>query len=65
MTTGFDTGLVPYAPYQQATVGSKPGRILVAVTAGEAQEMETNLEASLDDALGSAAAAFQITVEII
>ena len=65
VTTGFDTGLVPYAPYQQATVGSKPGRILVAVVAGEAQEMETKLQSYLDEALGSAAAAFQITVEMV
>ena len=65
VTTGFDTGIVPYAPVQQATVGNKPGRILVAVVAGEAQEMETKLQSYLDDALGSAAAAFQITVEMV
>lgn len=65
VTTGFDTALVPYAPYQQATVGSKPGRILVAVTSGEAQEMGTKLQAYLDDALGPAATAFQISVEMV
>ena len=65
VTTGFDTAIVPYAPVQQATVGSKPGRILVAVVAGEAQEMETKLQAYLDDTLGAAASAFQITVEMV
>ncbi|MGI4790413.1 MAG: hypothetical protein ACRYFS_16365 [Janthinobacterium lividum] len=65
VTTGIDTAEVPYGPYQQETVGNKPGRILIAVVAGEAQEMETRLQAYLDATLGPAAAAFQITVEMV
>lgn len=65
VTTGVDTATVPYAPFQQAQTGRKPGRILVAVTAGEAQEMEDKLQAYLEERLGAAAQAFQITLEMV
>ncbi len=65
VTTGVDVAAVPYAPFQQAQTQHKPGRVLIAVTTGEAQEMEARLQAYLDEHMGAAAQAFQINVEMV
>jgi hypothetical protein len=62
VTTGFDLGETPYAPYQQAETKNKPGRIVIALVAGEIAEMETKLQQYLDAAVGGSAQSMGLTI---
>lgn len=64
VTTGFDLADTPYAPYQQAETKNKPGRIVIALVAGEIAEMETKLQNYLDEAVGGSSQAMGLTITV-